>query len=128
MLRKEDFMKWAFKEGSPIYTQLIDQMKMHIASGAFNPGDQIPSVRELALDAGVNPNTMQRALAELEREELLYSVRTSGRFVTEDKAKLDGLQKILAQNYIEEMFDSLRKIGMNENDIIAAVQQHAKGE
>ena len=121
-------MKWTFKEGSPIYTQLIDQMKLHIASGSWGPGDQIPPVRELALDAAVNPNTMQRALAELEREGLLYSVRTSGRFVTEDKAAFDGMQKNLAEDYIREMFDNLRKLGMNDDDIIAAVQQHSKGE
>ena len=121
-------MKWTFKEGSPIYTQLIDQMKVHIAGGVWGPGEQIPPVRELAMDAGVNPNTMQRALAELEREGLLYSVRTSGRFVTEDRAAFDSLHKNLAEDYIREMFDSLRKLGMSDDDIIAAVQQHAKGE
>lgn len=121
-------MSWTFKEGVPIYTQLIEQIKMHIARGEFSPGDQIPPVRELAMDAGVNPNTMQRALAELEREGLLYSVRTSGRFVTKDKTKLDELQELLAEKYIEDMFISLRKIGMNKEDIVAAVEQHAKGE
>lgn len=121
-------MNWTFKEGIPIYTQLMEQIKTHIASGTFKPGDQIPPVRELALDAGVNPNTMQRALSELEREELLYSVRTSGRFVTENKARLDELKKALSKSYIEDMYDSLRKLGMNDDDIIAAVQQHTKGE
>lgn len=121
-------MKWVFKEGLPIYTQLMEQIKLHIASGAFRPGEQIPSVRELALDAGVNPNTMQRALAELEREALLYSIRTSGRFVTEDSEKLDDLQNSLAREVIEEMFDSLRKLGMNDDEIIEAVQQYLKEE
>ena len=121
-------MNWAFKEGIPIYTQIIEQFKAFILSGEFQPGQQIPPVRELAVAAGVNPNTMQRALAELEREGLLYSVRTSGRFVTEDKTKLDELQELLAEKYIEDMFISLRKIGMNKEDIVAAVEQHAKGE
>ena len=121
-------MSWTFKEGIPIYTQLIEQIKMHIARGEFKPGDQVPPVRELALEAGVNPNTMQRALAELEREELLYSVRTSGRFVTEDKEKLDDLKRSLGRGFIEDMFESLRNLGMSDGDIIAAVQQHAKGE
>lgn len=121
-------MNWTFKEGIPIYTQLMEQIKMHIASGAFKPGDQIPPVRELALDAGVNPNTMQRALAELEREELLFSVRTSGRFVTENQEKLDDLKKSLGRSFIEDMFDNLRNLGMSDEDIITAVQQFAKGE
>ena len=121
-------MNWTFKEGLPIYTQLMDQIKMHIARGDFKPGDQIPPVRELALEAGVNPNTMQRALAELERQELLYSVRTSGRFVTEDEGKLNELKKSLSSSFIEELFDSLAKLGMSPDDIIAAVQQYAKGE
>ena len=121
-------MTWTFKEGLPIYTQLMDQIKMHIARGDFKPGEQIPPVRELAMDAGVNPNTMQRALAELERQELLYSVRTSGRFVTEDEEKLSSLKKSLGAGFIGELFDNLKKLGMNEDDIIAAVQQYAKGE
>lgn len=121
-------MNWTFKEGLPIYTQLMEQIKMHIASGAFKPGEQIPPVRELAMDAGVNPNTMQRALAELEREEILYSVRTSGRFVTESRERLDDLQKSLSHSFIEDMFENLKKLGMSDKDIIAAVQQHIKEE
>lgn len=121
-------MSWTFKEGIPIYTQLMEQIKMHIASGAFKPGQQIPPVRELALEAGVNPNTMQRALSELERQELLYSVRTSGRFVTEDLEKLTDLKNSLGRSFIEEMFKSMEKLGLNEDEIKAAVQQFKKGE
>ncbi len=121
-------MNWTFKEGLPIYTQLMEQIQTHIASGTFSPGEQIPPVRELALDAGVNPNTMQRALAELEREGLLYSMRTSGRFVTEDKDKLDELKKALSKGYIEDMFNNLKKLGITDEDIITAVQQFTKGE
>lgn len=121
-------MEWTFKEGIPIYTQLMEQIKIRIASGAFQPGQQMPSVRELAIDAGVNPNTMQRALAELEREQLLYSVRTSGRFVTEEPEVLTALRKNLSRNYIESFFENLQQLGMTNDDIIAAVQQHAKGE
>lgn len=121
-------MEWIFKEGLPIYTQLMEQVKLRIASGAFQPGQQIPSVRELAVDAGVNPNTMQRALAELEREGLLYSVRTSGRFITEDRELLNDLQRSLGIGFIEELFENLYRLGMNNDDIIAAVEQFAKGE
>lgn len=121
-------MEWTFKEGLPIYTQLMEQIKIRIASGAFQLGQQMPSVRELAIDAGVNPNTMQRALSELEREGLLYSVRTSGRFITEDQEVLTSLQKNLSRSFIEDFFASLQQLGMTNDDIIAAVQQHAKGE
>ena len=81
---KGNKMEWNFKSGIPIYTQIIDEMTMRIASGYYGPGDKLPSVRDLAMDAGVNPNTMQRALAELERRGLVFSERTSGRFVTKE--------------------------------------------
>lgn len=119
-------MEWTFKEGRPIYTQIVEQMKMRIASGAYKPGAKVPSVRELAVEAGVNPNTMQRAFAELERDELLHAVRTSGRFITEEENVLSNLQKSLGKNFIKEMFDNLKKLGMNEKEIVDAVEQWAK--
>ena len=121
-------MNWTFKDGIPIYTQIIDQFKAAILSGEFQPGQQIPPVRELAVDAGVNPNTMQRALAELEREGLLYSVRTTGRFVTDDADVFAELRKTLGNNHIENLFKNLNKLGMTNEEIITAVQQWAKGE
>ena len=78
-------MQWNFDGNAPIYSQLVEQMKLGIVSGEWLPGQRIPAVRELAVEAGVNPNTMQRALQELERQGLLFSLRTSGRFVTEGK-------------------------------------------
>lgn len=77
-------MKWQISNDAPVYAQLIEQIQVGIASGVFAPGERLPSVRDLATEAGVNPNTMQRALAELERQGLVYSQRTAGRFVTED--------------------------------------------
>ena len=68
-------MAWKFNNESPIYLQIVDAIKMQIAQGTLKPGDQVPAVRELALTAGVNPNTMQKALSELEREGVLYSQR-----------------------------------------------------
>jgi DNA-binding transcriptional regulator YhcF (GntR family) len=121
-------MNWAFKDGIPIYTQIIDQFKGFILSGEFQPGQQIPPVRELAVDAGVNPNTMQRALAELEREGLLYSIRTTGRFVTDDASVFAELRKSLGKTHIENLFKNLNKLGMTDEEIIAAVQQWKKGE
>ena len=83
-------MNWQFSNDAPIYAQLIGQIRAGIVSGAFSPGERLPSVRDLAMEAGVNPNTMQRALTELERDGLVYSQRTSGRYVTEDQTAIIG--------------------------------------
>ena len=84
-------MDWKFTDDAPIYQQIMNIMKRQIASGELKAGQKLSSVRELALEAGVNPNTMQKALAELEREGLVYSQRTAGRFVAEQG--IDLLQK-----------------------------------
>ena len=115
-------MVWDIKEGIPIYTQLVQQIKTGIASGEFSPGDRLPSVRDLAMEAGVNPNTMQRALAELERDGLVYSQRTSGRFITDDQKLLSGLRSDLAGECIKDLFDRLRKLGMEDKEIVRAVR------
>ena len=116
-------MEWNFKNGIPIYTQIIDEMTMRIASGAYQPGEKLPSVRDLAMDAGVNPNTMQRALAELERRGLVFSERTSGRFVTKEDGVLKELHEDLAKKYFEELAEKLRKIGMTGEEIAGAVKR-----
>ena len=113
-------MEWNFKSGIPIYSQIVDEMTMRIASGIYEPGEKLPSVRDLAMDAGVNPNTMQRALAELERRGLVYSERTSGRFVTKEEAVLKSLHEELAKRYFQELAEKLRKIGMSGEDAHAA--------
>ena len=110
-------MDWNFKNGIPIYTQIVDELTMRIASGAYAPGEKLDSVRDMAMDAGVNPNTMQRALAEIERRGLVYSERTSGRFVTRDENVLKELHKKLAGRYLDEFVEKLQKIGMNEKEI-----------
>ena len=111
------YMEWKFKSGIPIYTQIIDEMTMRIASGAYSPGDKLPSVRDMAMDAGVNPNTMQRALAELERKGLVFSERTSGRFVTKEDSVLRKLHEELARVYFDEFAAKLQKIGMSKAEI-----------
>ena len=85
-------MAWQFRNDIPIYTQLIAQIQQQIVSGALLPGERLPSVRDLAAEAGVNPNTMQRAMMEMEREELVHSQRTAGRFVTEDAQRIRQLR------------------------------------
>lgn len=119
-------MEWNFKSGIPIYSQIVDEMTMRIASGIYEPGEKLSSVRELAMDAGVNPNTMQRALAELERRGLVYSERTSGRFVTKEEAVLKSLHEELAKKYFQELAEKLRKIGMSGEEIASAVKKWAE--
>ena len=86
-------MPWEFREDAPIYTQLIAQIQQRIVGGLLGPGARLPSVRDLAAEAGVNPNTMQRALTELEREGIVHSQRTAGRFVTEDAERIRQLRE-----------------------------------
>ena len=89
-------MPWTLNSERPIYAQIVEKIQMDIISGVYAPGDRLPSVRELAAEASVNPNTMQKALTELERTELVYSVRTSGRFITEDTALITQVKEELA--------------------------------
>ena len=119
-------MKWEFKNGIPIYLQIIAQIKVMIASGELRAGSKIPPVREMAVEAGVNPNTMQRALTQLEQEGLLYTQRTAGRFVSEDKNVMKELRKAMSEQYIADMFHNIEKMGMDKQEIIAAVKNYEK--
>ena len=116
-------MTWDFKSDQPIYRQLMDALRMRIVNGTYPPGERIPAVRELAMEAGVNPNTMQRALAELEREGLLVSQRTSGRFVTDDQDLMQALRVNMAREYIAEMFEMLRRLGLSPEQSNAAIDR-----
>lgn len=106
-----------FQSNMPIYLQLIDLIKLQIVSGRLKPGDKLPSVRELAMEYGVNPNTMQKALSELEWEKLVYTVRTTGRYVTENEELIRQLRKELAEMRISEFFSELKKLGYSKEEI-----------
>ena len=95
-------MSWNLDSSRPIYAQIIEKVSLDIVSGKYQPGDKLPSVRDLAAQAGVNPNTMQKALSELERENLVHSARTSGRFITEDKAMIEKMREELASTQIKD--------------------------
>ena len=114
-------MNWNFVDGMPIYLQIIDELTIRIARRDYLPGEKLPSVREVAIEAGVNPNTVQRALTELERRGLVRTERTSGRFVTEDESVLKEIHNNLSSEYIAEMIQKLRNIGMSDKEIIEAV-------
>lgn len=121
-------MGWRFEGNSPIYLQIIEKLETGIAAGTYAPGQKMPSVRDLALEAGVNPNTVQRAFAKLERDGLLHSQRTSGRFVTEDRQKLSALRVSLGRKYIGELFERLTGLGLSQEEILLACEAYAKEE
>ena len=116
-------MKWRFESGIPIYLQILERLRTDIASGTYPPGAKLPPVRELALEAGVNPNTMQRAFAELERDGIVYTQRTSGRFVTGDETALRQLQRSLSEGVVDEMCSRLVRMGMKKDEIVTAVRE-----
>jgi DNA-binding transcriptional regulator YhcF (GntR family) len=111
-------MPWDLKSDRPIYTQLIEQLELKICSGFYALGSKLPSVRDLAQEASVNPNTMQRALAKLEEDGLLYTNRTSGRFVTEDIKMIQKTKTKLAQEHIQEFLEKMKRLGFDRTDIL----------
>ena len=115
-------MEWQFRNDQPIYTQLTEQLTQGIIAGAFRPGERLPSVRDLALEAGVNPNTVQRALAELERDGLVYSQRTAGRFVTEDEEMIKQAKFRLADQCVAEFLSAMKKLGCSREEVIALLE------
>ncbi len=119
-------MKWIFSDDAPIYTQLIEQIKVGIVTNQFPLGERLPSVRELATEAGVNPNTMQRALSELERDGLVYSQRTAGRFVTEDKAMIEQIKHRLAERHIQSFLDAMENLGFQQEDVLSLLHEHTR--
>ena len=116
-------MKWQFKNDAPIYTQLIEQIKVGIVTNVFPPGERLPSVRDLAAEAGVNPNTMQRAMAELERQGLVYSQRTSGRMVTEDEDLILSAKRDLAKCHIESFISAMNELGFDKEEMILLLKE-----
>lgn len=121
-------MRWEFSNDAPIYSQLIGQIKVGIITGVFPPGERLPSVRDMAMEAGVNPNTLQRAMAELERDGLVYSQRTAGRFVTEDRAMIESAKHTLAKNQIQSFLSGMQRLGYGREEILELLRQETKEE
>lgn len=119
-------MTWTLDKDSPIYLQLMERIQIDIISGRYNAGDKIPSVRDLALEASVNPNTMQKALSELERSGLVYSQRTSGRFITNDEKMLENMKIELARTHINEFFTKMKQLGFQEDETLVFIQEAIK--
>lgn len=121
-------MAWTLDSDRPIFLQIVERIQTDIVSGRCQPGDKLPSVRDLAAEASVNPNTMQKAFAELERTGLVYSRRTSGRFITEDCHMIEQLKTSLATEKMEEFLAQMRQLGFQNDEILSLMNQTMKGE
>lgn len=111
-------MSYSFDNERPIYVQLVEKLELDIISGKLKPGERIPSVRELAITLKVNPNTMQKALAELEDKGLVYTERTNGKFVSDNKKLIEERKKKLAKEKTEEFLKSMQDIGITFEEAI----------
>ena len=121
-------MDWNFRNDLPIYSQLTQRLTEAIVSGSYAPGEKLPSVRELAVEAGVNPNTVQRALADLERDGLVFTQRTAGRFVTENENMIVNARLRLADELVEEFLRSMKTLGCGREDVISLIAQAKEEE
>ena len=116
-------MAWNMDSDRPIYTQLVERIQMQIVSGYYGSGTWLPSVRELAADAAVNPNTMQKAFAELERSGLIVTQRTNGRTVTEDRELIDNVRRNLARAHMETFVAKMKELGYTKEQIFDFLEQ-----
>ena len=116
-------MEWKLTDGRPIWVQLHEQLRQRIATGAYPRGSRMPSVRELAAEAGVNPNTLQRALAQLEADGLVSTNRTAGRTVTEDGVVLSRICIELANERIREYLHSMALLGFTKDEAVELLKK-----
>lgn len=116
-------MNFEFDNNLPIYIQLVEQLKIAIISNRILSGDKIPSVRDLAIQFKVNPNTMQKALAELEQLELIYTKRTNGKYVTSNQELINKYKENYAKELTNKYFSNMESIGYTKNEIIKYIEE-----
>ena len=121
-------MAWQFHGRAPVYLQIVSRMRADILSGRYTADQQIPTVRQLAFEASVNPNTMQRALSELEREGLLYAKGTVGRFVTSDINILQTAKEIMHREAMQSLVSEVLALGVSKQELIDFIQNLEEGE
>lgn len=121
-------MDWNIAGDRPVYLQLVEQLELALVNGTFSPGGRVPPVRELAAEAGVNPNTMQRALQELESRGLLQSQRTAGRTVTAETEVLQALRRKRAQALAKEFLARMRALGLSREETQELLRSTAEEE
>ena len=116
-------MNWQFSGDRPLYLQLVDHIRRDVVTGVWPPGSRLPGVRELALQAGVNPNTMQRAMTELEQDKLVMAQRTSGRYVTEDAELIARLRMSIAKEVVGEFVQKIEALGYTKQEAASLVKE-----
>lgn len=115
-------MNWKLTADRPVYLQLVEQMQQAIAAGTLAPGERLPGVRDLAAEAAVNPNTMQRALQELEAQGLVNTQRTAGRTVTADESRICAAREAMARTRVKEFLQGMTQLGCGKGEIRALLQ------
>ncbi len=121
-------MGWTFDANRPIYAQLVEELAARIVSGVYPPGSRLDSVRDLAAEAAVNPNTMQKALGELERLGLVHALRTAGRFVSEDTTRIAQVRQDLANGKIRAFLEQMEGLGYTREEVPALITEYEKKE
>ena len=116
-------MEWKLDDSRPIWMQLEEQLTRRILSGWYKPGEKLPTVRDLAAEAGVNPNTMQKAFTELERSGLVYTQRTNGRYITEDQERISRVREELARECTQSYLSNIRRLGYEREQALALAQK-----
>ena len=120
-------MSWTFDNNKPIYLQIMDKIKLQIVSHKLEPNQQLPTVRELASEAGVNPNTIQRALSDLEREGFVYTKRTAGRSVTEDLDLILQSRKQLSEEQLQQFVTGMVEFGYEKEELPTVLRDYIEG-
>jgi len=116
-------MPWEFNDRAPVFIQIADKIRIDIVAGKYPSDGQIPPVRQLAFEISVNPNTVQRALTQLEEEGLLYAKGTAGRYVTSDNTVLDAAKKRIKQQALSRALEELRELGITYDELIDYIRQ-----
>lgn len=119
-------MAWRFNDHEAVFIQIADRIRAEILSGGYSPGQQIPPVRQLASEAAVNPNTMQKALTLLEEQKLVYSQGTVGRFITSDTAVIDAAREQMRQSVIHKWMEQARELGISAEELIKYIQKEVE--
>lgn len=119
-------MAWQFSSDKPVYLQIAERITKSVLSGEYKPGEQIPAVRQLAQFIAVNPNTVQHAFAELEKDGLIISRGTSGRFVTEDTEIIAQCRNILAKDLVKEFVKNINRLSIPREQILAMIEEEEK--
>ena len=116
-------MEFTFENNIPIYIQLLEYLKIYLISGVFKAGEKLPSVREFSTTFKVNPNTMQKALAELESLNLIYTERTNGKYVTKDERLIEKLKNEYAMTLANSYIQGMKRIGLGKADSIKYLER-----